>query len=141
MTSLAMDHPPAARREQVATRIAFLVVGVVMAAFAPLVPLIKLRLGADEGSLGLLLLCFGLGSIVAMPVTGILTTRIGCRPVIVAATVVMLLVFPLLAVLDGWAGLAIAIAVFGAAMLLTWRTAPKVRPVTPVADAQAPVRP
>jgi DMSO/TMAO reductase YedYZ heme-binding membrane subunit len=32
-------------------------------------------------------------------------------------------------------------AVFGAAMLLTWRTAPKVRPVTPVADAQAPVRP
>lgn len=73
--SLTLDRVPAARREQIATRAIFLVVGVVMAGFAPLVPLAKARLGLEEGALGLLLLCLGLGSIFAMPVTGLLTAR------------------------------------------------------------------
>ena len=117
MTSItATDYPPAAKREQVATRVIFFVLGLVMAGMAPLVPLIKLRLGADEGTLGLLLLCVGLGSIVAMPFAGVLTARFGCRRVIVVGTIVMALVFPLLAVLDSFATLAAAILVFGAAL-------------------------
>lgn len=118
MTTLAADivHPPAARREQVATRVIFFVLGLVMAGPAPLVPLIKLRLGADEGTLGLLLLCVGLGSIVAMPFAGILTSRLGCRRVIVTGTIVMALVFPLLAVLEGFPAVAITLLVFGASL-------------------------
>ena len=85
MTSLlapTMARDPARVREQIATRLAFFIAGFSTAAWAPLVPLAKERLGLDDGSLGLLLLCLGLGSITAMPITGVLTTRIGCKAVI-----------------------------------------------------------
>src|SRR4051812_42617385 len=88
--AFATDRVPSGRREQIATRVIFLVVGIVMAGFAPLVPLAKLRLGLDEGALGLLLLCLGLGSILAMPITGILTAKWGCRAVIAVASVIMI---------------------------------------------------
>lgn len=114
--SLTLDRVPAARREQIATRAIFLVVGVVMAGFAPLVPLAKARLGLEEGALGLLLLCLGLGSIFAMPVTGLLTARWGCRPVIAIASVIMVGAFPFLAIADSWLTMAIAIAIFGASL-------------------------
>jgi MFS family permease len=103
-------------REQIATRLAFLIAGLSTAAWAPLVPLVKERVGLDAGALGMLLLCLGLGSITAMPITGFLTTRIGCRAVIVSSALVVLLVLPLLAVFDGWLAMAVAIAVFGAAL-------------------------
>jgi predicted MFS family arabinose efflux permease len=73
-------------------------------------------LSLDEGALGLLLLCLGLGSITAMPITGVLTTRIGCKAVITSSALLIPLTLPLLAVLDGWLAMAIAIAVFGAAL-------------------------
>jgi predicted MFS family arabinose efflux permease len=115
-TIIASDRILSARREQIATRVIFLVVGIVMAGFAPLVPLAKLRLGLDEGALGLLLLCLGLGSILAMPITGILTAKWGCRAVIAVASVIMIGAFPFLAIADSWLGMAIAIAVFGASL-------------------------
>lgn len=118
MTTLAFatDRVPSGRREQVATRVIFLVVGVVMAGFAPLVPLAKARLGLDEGTLGMLLLCLGLGSILAMPITGALIAKWGCRPVIAAASVIMIGAFPFLAIADSWLAMAITIAVFGASL-------------------------
>jgi predicted MFS family arabinose efflux permease len=78
-----------------------------------LVPLVKARAAIDEGVLGLLLLCLGLGSISAMPVTGFLVGRYGCQRVIVVATLIMALSLPLLAWLSGVTALAIAIVVFG----------------------------
>ena len=50
-----------AGREQLSTRIVFFVTGAGMAAWAPLVPFAKARTGIDEGVLGLLLLCLGIG--------------------------------------------------------------------------------
>lgn len=114
--ALVAERLPSARREQVATRVIFLVVGIVMAGFAPLVPLAKQRLALDEGALGLLLLCLGLGSILAMPITGILTARWGCRSVIAVASIIMIAAFPLLAVADSWLAMAAAIAIFGASL-------------------------
>lgn len=52
-----------------ATRAVFLIAGVAMAAWAPLVPFAKARTGVDDAAFGLLLLCLGLGSLIAMPVT------------------------------------------------------------------------
>ena len=49
----------------------------------PLVPFAKARLGIDDGALGILLLCVGMGSIVAMTHTGPLSARYGSKPVIV----------------------------------------------------------
>jgi fucose permease len=112
--TLARD--PARICEQIATRLAFFIAGFSTAAWAPLVPLAKQRLDLDEGALGLLLLCLGLGSITAMPITGVLTTRIGCKAVVTSSALLILLTLPLLAMLDGWLAMAIAIAVFGAAL-------------------------
>ncbi|XUP56550.1 MFS transporter [Allorhizobium sp. Av2] len=87
-----------------------------MANWAPLVPIAKARIGVDDGTLGLLLLCLGLGSIVAMPMVGILAGRFGCRAVILASTLVLALVLPLLAVVDSIPGMAIVLALFGASI-------------------------
>jgi len=104
------------RRERVSTRIAFLIAGLLMSAWAPLVPLVKARAGLDDGGLGLLLLCLGGGSIVAMPFAGYLTAHYGCRPVVIWATIVLCAVFPLLSTVVWLPGLVVAVIIFGASM-------------------------
>ncbi|MDU3890090.1 MAG: MFS transporter, partial [Serratia liquefaciens] len=85
---------------QIATRLAFFVAGFGMAAWAPLVPFAKARIGIDDGSLGLLLLCIGAGSMLAMPLTGFLTGRLGCRPVILLAGLALCIDLPLLVLMN-----------------------------------------
>ena len=102
--------------ERASTRIVFLITGIAMSAWAPLVPLVKARTGLDEGGLGLLLLGFGIGSIVAMPFAGYLTARFGCRPVIIASTLVLCAVLPMLSHLAWLPGLALTVLLFGASM-------------------------
>jgi predicted MFS family arabinose efflux permease len=51
-----------------------------------------------------------------MPFAGIITSRVGCRRVIVVGTIVMALVFPLLSVLDGFPALVATLLVFGASL-------------------------
>lgn len=103
-------------RQQWATRAGFLIAGSAMAAWAPLVPIAKARIGVDDGTLGLLLLCVGLGSIVTMPMVGILASRFGCRAVIVTSTLVLAVVLPLLAVVDSILSVALTLALFGASV-------------------------
>ncbi len=69
---------------RLATRLSFLVAGFGIACWAPLVPFAKQRLAVDDGTLGLLLLCIGIGSVVAMLLTGPLSSRYGSKPVILA---------------------------------------------------------
>jgi len=102
--------------ERASTRIVFLITGIVMSAWAPLVPLVKARTGLDEGGLGLLLLGFGIGSIVAMPFAGYLTARFDCRPLIIASTLVLCAVLPMLSQLTFLPGLALTVLLFGASM-------------------------
>lgn len=109
-------RPRTGGRHQWATRSSFLIAGSAMAAWAPLVPVAKARIGVDDGTLGLLLLCLGLGSIVTMPMVGILASRFGCRAVIVASTLALALVLPMLAVADTLPGMAISLALFGASV-------------------------
>src|SRR6478609_1612226 len=93
--SLSIETP--GRVEQRGTRIVFLVAGIGMSAWAPLVPFAKARAGLDEATLGLLLLCFGAGSMITMPLAGLWSARAGCRTVIVAATALMAAMLPVLA--------------------------------------------
>ena len=91
------------RAQQRATRAAFFIPGFVIATWAPIVPFAKLRAGLDDAQLGLVLLCLGLGSLVAMPLAGALAARQGCRRVMLAAALLMLVLLPLLAVVsDAW---------------------------------------
>jgi predicted MFS family arabinose efflux permease len=102
------------RPAQRATRIAFFVLGVAMAAWAPLVPLAQSRLGLDDGALGRLLLCLGAGSIVAMPLSGALAARHGCRLVLLWSGALVCATLPLLAVASAVVPLAVALLLFGA---------------------------
>ncbi|HHQ6602651.1 TPA: MFS transporter [Serratia fonticola] len=102
--------------EQNATRLAFFIAGLAMATWAPLVPFAKTRIGIDDGSLGLLLLCIGVGSIMAMPLTGLLTGKFGCRRVILLAGIALCIDLPLLVLMDSTLGMALALLLFGAAM-------------------------
>jgi MFS family permease len=65
-----------------ATLLIFLLIGIAQAAWAPLVPFAKARVHANDQQFGLLLLCFGLGSIVSMPAMGALAGRFGCKQLI-----------------------------------------------------------
>lgn len=102
--------------QQIATRLAFFVAGLGMAAWAPLVPFAKARIGLDDGSLGLLLLCIGAGSMLAMPLTGFLTGKLGCRPVILLAGLALCIDLPLLVLMNSIGGMAVALLLFGAAI-------------------------
>ncbi|MFP5392970.1 MAG: MFS transporter, partial [Gammaproteobacteria bacterium] len=75
MTSTPQQHA-------LSTRLAFFAAGTAMSAWAPLVPFAKERAALGPAELGMLLLCLGIGSILAMPLTGGMAARFGCRPVI-----------------------------------------------------------
>ncbi len=102
------------RRQQASTRAAFFIAGFALSAWAPLIPFAKDRAGLDEAALGLLLLCFGAGSVAGMPLAGALTDRLGCRPIVVAATVLICVALPILSNADSSPLLAATLLLFGA---------------------------
>ena len=117
MTSINIAAPAiSARREQLSTRIAFFIAGFGVAAWAPLVPYAKARVDLNDGTLGLLLLCLGVGSIIAMPLAGILAGRFGCRIVLILSSVLICLCLPLLATVSSLPLLIATLFVFGASM-------------------------
>lgn len=109
-----MAEPDPLRRQQGATRLGFFIAGLVMAAWAPLVPFAKSRLELTEGVLGLLLLGLGIGSILAMPLAGAAVARLGCRRVVALGTVHACLALPLLASAASLWLLLLALVGFGA---------------------------
>lgn len=103
-------------RTRLATRLAFLAAGFGLASWAPLVPFARDRVGADEGALGLLLLCLGVGSVTAMTLAGILSARWGVRPVIVLSGLLMATALPFLAIADTPVLLGLVLFLFGAGL-------------------------
>ena len=73
----------------VANRVAFMAIGVLEAAWAPLVPYVKSSFAIDEGTLGLLMLCSGFGSICALPLSGFLVNRFGAKKVVYVSGLLM----------------------------------------------------
>jgi MFS family permease len=112
MPSVLADHS----KSRLATRLCFVAAGFGVACWAPLVPFAKSRLGIGDGRLGVLLLCLGAGSVAAMPITGILATRFGSKPIILAGGFGVALFLPFLAVMDHPASLAAALLMFGASL-------------------------
>ncbi|KAA8698668.1 MFS transporter [Pseudomonas proteolytica] len=104
------------RLEQMSTRIAFFIAGFGIAAWAPLVPYAKARAQLNEGTLGLLLLCLGVGSIIAMPVAGALASRFGCRRVLSAGTILLCVALPMLATVSSIPLLMAGLFLFGAGL-------------------------
>jgi len=101
---------------RLSTRLSFLVAGLVMASWAPQVPYAAARLGLGASAFGLLLLCLGIGSVLAMQVTGAAVARFGSRAVVLVSGVALCLTLPLLAYANTPLFLAAALLIFGAAM-------------------------
>ncbi|MDR8372494.1 MFS transporter [Pseudomonas lactis] len=117
MTAIPTPAPVVpGRLEQMSTRIAFFIAGFGIAAWAPLVPFAKARANLNEGTLGLLLLCLGMGSIIAMPVAGVLASRYGCRRVLTAGTLMICLALPTLATVSSIPLLIAGLFLFGAGL-------------------------
>lgn len=107
---------PSSAAARLATRLSFLVAGFGIASWAPLVPFAKARLGIDDGAMGLLLLCLGLGSVLTMSATGALSARFGSRPIIILGGLGVALFLPLLALAGSPIALGAALFLFGAAL-------------------------
>lgn len=90
-----------------------------MGAWAPLVPYVKNRLGVDEGTLGLLLLAIGIGSMSSMSCSGVMAEKYGCKKIIVVSTLGLLAVLPMLASINNIYLMACALFLFGAFLGLT----------------------
>ncbi|MEG1210037.1 MAG: MFS transporter [Leclercia sp.] len=105
--------------QRLATRIIFFIAGFVTATWAVLVPYAKANTGVNEATLGSLLLCLGMGALIAMPLTGMLTSRYGCRRVILVAMVMVMLTTPLLAIIANPPLLAAVLLLFGVGVGVT----------------------
>ncbi|MBN8824542.1 MAG: MFS transporter [Spirosoma sp.] len=103
-------------RARIATQLIFLVCGLGMASWAPMVPFAKDRLGLNDANLGLFLLLLGAGSMLMMPTSGWLVSRFGSRLVMACAALVMALSLPLLLVLSSIPTMAITLFIFGASI-------------------------
>ena len=99
--------------KRVATRMIFFVTGMAMGLWGALVPYAQLRTHAEAGTLGLLLLCLGAGSLLSMLGSGKIIGRFGCRNVIITAVVVYCLTLPLLATINDIWLLALSLFIFG----------------------------
>lgn len=112
------DGTPSSDRPatRLATRLSFLVAGFGVACWAPLVPFAKHRLALDDATLGLLLLCLGIGSLAAMLLTGPLSARFGSKPIVLAGGFGLAVVLPLLSMATAPLALAAALLAFGAAL-------------------------
>lgn len=79
------------RHPLIANRTAFMIIGCLEAAWAPLVPYVKGAFSLDEEALGLLMLCSGLGSIISLPISGRLCMKFGIKRVIYFSGLLMAL--------------------------------------------------
>ncbi|WP_326983889.1 MFS transporter [Chryseobacterium sp. MYb264] len=96
-----------------ATQFIFLVCGLGIASWAPMVPLAKDRLGLNEADLGLLLLLLGCGALVMMPVSGVLISKIGSRKVILGSVLAAAFILPCLLVISNIYLMGLALFTFG----------------------------
>ncbi len=99
-----------------AIRLLFLLAGFAVSCWAPLIPIVKQKLQLDEAMLGLMLLCLGVGSILVMSLSGVLTARFGSRRITMMGGIVMTLTFPTLVFAPNVMVLAFNLVIFGMAL-------------------------
>ncbi|MBS0056123.1 MFS transporter [Yersinia sp. Marseille-Q3913] len=114
MSTYPRDYPLDSQAKRIATRAIFFVAGFAMGLWASLVPYAQNRLNFDAGSLGMLLLCLGSGSLLAMLFSGKLIGRFGCRNIMLLGITLTSIFLPTLAVIDQFPLMALCLFFFGA---------------------------
>ena len=111
---MQMTQPGASERR--ATRLIFLLCGMAQSSWAPLVPYAKARVHANDQHFGILLLCFGAGSILSMPTMGALASRYGCKRLIQFSAGAIFLGLVAVSVAPSSTLLALSLFLFGASI-------------------------
>ncbi|SOE16750.1 fucose permease [Hoeflea halophila] len=95
MSATAIVAPALLSPQRLAVSLMFLANGFVVGSWAPKIPEFAARLSLDESDLGLMIMCFGIGSLCAMPAVGVLISGRGSHAVtrILAALTVPCLLF------------------------------------------------
>jgi predicted MFS family arabinose efflux permease len=101
-------------RAKLATRLAFVAAGFGVACWAPLVPFAKTRCHLGDGTMGLVLLLLGAGSIVAMPLAANLSGRFSSKPIVLSGGLGLAVTLPLLSIVSSPLALGVALFAFGA---------------------------
>lgn len=104
------------RKARIATLLMFLICGISVSSWVPMVPIVKQNIGVDEKQLGLLLLAMGAGAIITMPFAGQIIHRKGSKKVIIASAIIAALTLPLLTLVNNPFQLGIGLFIFGASM-------------------------
>jgi len=99
-----------------ATRCGFFMAGFGLSVWAPLVPYVRERIEMTDAVFGLLLLCIGVGSLTWMPLSGVLVSRWGIRPVQLCSVVLLALALAGMALTDSMLLLALALFCFGGSL-------------------------
>ncbi|HET9067756.1 MAG TPA: MFS transporter [Amaricoccus sp.] len=100
-------------RERVAVSALFLANGYVVGSWAPKIPSFKAALGIDEATLGLMILAFGAGSLITMPLVGVLVARDGSRRISIATGVALAPLILLLTLMPGLWSAAVVLVFLG----------------------------
>ncbi|CRY54166.1 putative inner membrane protein [Yersinia intermedia] len=114
MSTSALCYPLDSQAKRAATRAIFFVAGFAMGLWASLVPYAQKRLHFDAGSLGMLLLCLGTGSLLAMLFSGKLIGRFGCKKIMLLGIALTCFFLPTLAIIDQFPLMALCLFFFGA---------------------------
>ncbi|TLV04107.1 MFS transporter [Dyadobacter luticola] len=109
-----MDEKLRTKSARRATLLIFLVCGIGLSSWAPMVPFAKLKLGLNDADLGVVLLSLGAGAILMMPFTGLLINKYGSRRIALIAALVIATLLPLLLLASSAIQLAMALFIFGA---------------------------
>ena len=110
-----LDHATQHHAQRLSTLLCFFSLGLSTAAWAPLIPYAQQRLHLNHADFGTLLLSIGLGSMIAMPATGLLIQKVGCRAIISVALLLLLLVLPTFALSSSVLIMSVALFLFGTA--------------------------
>ena len=97
-----------------AARAFFFIGGFGTATWAPLVPLLRERLMVGDDVLGMLLLCIGVGSLLTMPLSGALAMRLGCRRIVMTASILFAAILLLVSCVDALSLAVPIVLIFGA---------------------------
>ncbi len=100
-------------KAKTATQVMFLVCGLALSSWAPMVPFAKDRLGLNDGELGLLLLCLGGGALLTMPLSGFFIGKLGSRQVILISGIIAAVVLPVLLMVTNSYLMACVLFIFG----------------------------
>ncbi|MFI2742346.1 MFS transporter [Zhouia sp. PK063] len=101
------------KKLRIAVSAMFFLSGICFASWASRIPDIKNKLALDDGDLGFLLLGMPIGSLIALPIAGVLVSKYGSKKVNIIFTFLYAVALPLLGLMHTFLLLFIAVILFG----------------------------